>query len=70
MDIENKNKNKIKRKKCVICNKKFISTFKCDKCEQILCITHFSPEQHNCSYDYKKDYKELVKIETNKVEII
>ena len=66
--METKKKNK--RTKCFICNKKFLTIFKCEKCDQVLCITHFAPEKHNCSYDYKKDYKELVKIETNKVEII
>lgn len=69
---ENKNpENKTKKnKKCRICNKRFLITFKCEKCNKNVCIAHMSPELHDCNHDYKKDYKELVKIETNKVEII
>lgn len=61
---------KSKQKKCVFCNKRQLIIFKCEKCNKNLCLQHFCPEEHKCEYDYKKDYKELIKIEASKVEIL
>ena len=47
---------------CDYCKKKCgIIIFKC-KCElKNLCIKCKSPEDHKCEYDYRKDYKEILK---------
>tara|TARA_B100000886_G_C20284464_1_gene432711 strand:- start:253 stop:468 length:216 start_codon:yes stop_codon:yes gene_type:complete len=57
------------------CNKKIkISDYPC-KCKLIFCSLHRSPEQHECSYDFKnkdeKDKKiEEMKCVKNKIDSI
>lgn len=57
---------------CLVCKKKLgLLGFQC-KCSGNFCSAHRHAEQHNCSYDYKKEYREkLIKanpiIETEKI---
>lgn len=62
------------KKRCFHCNKKIkglvIHTCKCEK--KVLCVKCRLPENHNCTYDIKKEQKvflkeKLVKIEYQKV---
>jgi predicted nucleic acid binding AN1-type Zn finger protein len=70
--IPSKKNNKLY---CIICNKKLsIFTIKC-KCNSILCSIHRYPNEHNCSFNYKKKFQEELKnkykrIKINKVDII
>ena len=57
------------KKKCIICNKKVLIFFKC-RCNNHYCIKHQSPENHNCSYDYKKHKNVMETIENKKVSVI
>lgn len=34
--------------------------YKC-KCEKLFCITHLHAEEHNCTFNYKKEGIELLK---------
>jgi hypothetical protein len=44
--------------KCVVCNKKLgLIPFKC-KCEESFCSMHRAPEDHKCTYDFKREAKE------------
>ncbi len=44
--------------KCNLCKKKVgLLPFKC-KCSLEFCSLHRAPEDHMCSYDFKKDAKE------------
>jgi len=55
-----KPETKKKKIKCCQCRKKLdMFQFTC-KCGKIFCQTHLSPHNHNCSYDYKKEKKELI----------
>ena len=51
--------------RCKICDKKINSFYKqiltC-KCENIFCKNHLS--DHQCTYDYKKEYKKLLNKES------
>lgn len=49
-------------KPCDYCKKKCgIIIFKC-KCEyKNLCIRCKTPEEHKCEYNFKKDYREILK---------
>ena len=43
------------------CNKKLpLSSTKC-RCGQRFCSKHRLPEIHDCSYDYKSEYKDRLK---------
>lgn len=54
---------KKKKLKCFICSKKItILNFSC-KCNNIFCNIHKYPEEHNCSYDYKKENR--IKLEND-----
>lgn len=54
--------------RCIICKKKIIeSLYKC-KCEANVCIKHRFPDQHNCSFDFKKEQSTKLKQTMTKVE--
>jgi hypothetical protein len=60
--------------KCQVCNKKIntisVITGTC-RCKQIFCSKHIL--DHNCTFDYKEDYKmnnKLVKLTTEKIETL
>jgi hypothetical protein len=41
--------------RCEQCKKKLgIIEYKC-KCEKLFCISHLHAEEHNCTFDYKKE---------------
>ena len=43
----------IQRQKCPLCNRKVNHLdIKC-RCGGIFCMTHMSPEKHDCQFDYK-----------------
>ena len=45
---------------CSICQRKLkITDFAC-KCDKIFCKFHKFPEQHDCTFDYKKEQKEIL----------
>ncbi len=47
--------------RCEQCRKKLgVLEYKC-KCEKIFCISHLHAELHNCTFDYQKEGKELLK---------
>ena len=57
--------------KCKICNKKLSlirSSIICKCPEKYFCELHFN--NHNCEYDYKKDYEIYKKIEPIKLDKI
>lgn len=47
--------------KCEICCKPLgLYEFKC-RCNKIFCLKHKQAEDHNCSYDYKEEFENLLK---------
>lgn len=63
---------------CVVCNRKLktliAETLKC-KCNEYVCSKHRLPDEHNCSYNHKQEYKDklaiqLKKTDQNKIEKI
>jgi predicted nucleic acid binding AN1-type Zn finger protein len=47
--------------RCEICSKKLgIMELVC-KCGKKLCVTHIQCENHNCSFDHKKDGQDRLK---------
>ncbi len=50
--------------KCIICKTKIsnlmIDIYTC-KCNNVYCSEHINTCNHNCSYDYKNQYKEIIK---------
>lgn len=51
----------ITKKKCFNCNKKIkFMEYNC-KCDKIFCVKCRIPETHNCSFDFKKEGKELLR---------
>ena len=74
-DKSNKDQSKNKINRCDVCNKKVgLLGFQC-KCDKIklFCSIHKNPEDHNCNFDYKKDFKNLLekknpKIISNKID--
>lgn len=50
--------------KCIICKKKINKTMvdihTC-KCENIYCSNHIDANNHNCSFDYRNNYKNIIK---------
>ncbi len=72
-DKSKKVKKKTKKKRCAKCNKKLgIVPFSC-KCDNFFCAKCRMPEDHQCTFDWKKSYrdkleKENPKIEADKVE--
>lgn len=61
METENKTPNEIDTNSCAICNKKLklVNNFKC-KCQYHFCKIHKFPEEHNCSFNYKLEGKNLL----------
>jgi|ETNmetMinimDraft_8_1059916.scaffolds.fasta_scaffold01552_3 hypothetical protein len=46
------------KKKCFICKKKIKSIIPSEcKCKLIFCRLHIHPDEHNCTFDYKEEYK-------------
>ena len=62
------NIKKKKKNKCSFCKIKIsvLSFIKC-RCGKSFCTTHLLPENHNCTYDYKKDKVILEKVVHNKI---
>jgi predicted nucleic acid binding AN1-type Zn finger protein len=61
--------SKIITNKCYLsdCKSKLkLTDFPC-KCSQRFCSKHRLPETHSCSYDFKKDKINLVKVVADKV---
>lgn len=61
---------------CDLCKRKNMITrmTKC-KCEKLFCFRCRYPEDHKCSFDYHKDYKQkaettMVKVESKKLDKI
>jgi hypothetical protein len=47
--------------RCEHCKKKLgVIEYKC-KCGKLFCITHLHAEEHNCTFDYQKEGKDLLK---------
>jgi predicted nucleic acid binding AN1-type Zn finger protein len=64
--IENNKKN---NNKCyhISCNAKLkLTDFDC-RCNNKFCVKHRMPESHDCSYDFKKDKINLIKVVADKV---
>jgi hypothetical protein len=54
---------------CFICNKKLpIFIIKC-RCNNIFCNIHRYHTDHGCKYDYKRKYKEELKIKLDNSNI-
>jgi predicted nucleic acid binding AN1-type Zn finger protein len=54
-DTDTANKDKKSKTRCAQCRKKVpLISFTC-KCERIFCMSHQSPHNHSCSYDYQSD---------------
>jgi predicted nucleic acid binding AN1-type Zn finger protein len=57
--------------RCAKCNKKLgIIEYTC-KCGNKYCISHLHAEEHECSYDYKKEAQNILKkqIDIGKLDI-
>jgi predicted nucleic acid binding AN1-type Zn finger protein len=52
-----------KSNRCACCNKKLgLMEYIC-KCEKRFCISHLQPQEHSCTFDYRKEAsKEIEKI--------
>lgn len=50
--------------RCTICKKKTIN--QC-KCKEFVCLNHRFPDQHNCSFNFKKEYKDKLIKELPKI---
>lgn len=50
-----------KKKRCYKCNKKLGTTGIECRCGYIFCGTHRYSFEHNCDYNYKKDFSEQLK---------
>lgn len=51
------------KKKCHVCKKKISCIEYICKCNKLFCITHYTPESHQCSYDFKKEAHEQLRKE-------
>ena len=50
--------------KCDICNKKVLLIYTC-KCNKNYCNKHHYPEDHNCTFNFKEEYKKkLIELNT------
>lgn len=62
------NIKKSKKKRCFKCNKKLsLVPFNC-KCENFYCSKCRMPEDHECTFNWKQDYKEKLEKENPKIE--
>jgi predicted nucleic acid binding AN1-type Zn finger protein len=56
--------------KCHICKKKVgLIPFKC-KCENAFCSLHRAPEDHACTFDFKKDTREFLEKHNQKCQAL
>ena len=62
------NENKKKSSRCFFCNKKIKLIISKCRCENLYCIEHLLPEKHNCTFDYKNNGKEKLKLLNPKIE--
>lgn len=47
-------------KKCGQCKKKLgVMSYTC-KCERLFCISHLPPQEHQCSFDFKKEAQAVI----------
>ena len=73
--MEDKEIKKAKKNRCFVCRKKLgLMPFEC-KCNQMFCALHRSPEDHDCTYDYRSEgckrlEEKLVKVCGEKVTVI
>ena len=51
---------------CGKCNKELMIHYEC-KCNKVFCRKHKFPEDHNCKYNFKKDFEEKLKINNPKI---
>ena len=58
---ENINNQNLNTNKCYHCNKKLKTLFFTCKCKYTFCLNHQIPELHNCTFDFKKQFKEELK---------
>ena len=59
----NEVKDKKKKIKCSVCQKKLgCFEYSC-RCGKQFCITHYAPEMHECSHDFKKDARDHLRKE-------
>ena len=57
------NVKKSKKPRCYCCNKKLKMTelnFRC-KCNHVFCQLHLNPHSHQCTFDYLKERRDLIK---------
>jgi hypothetical protein len=52
--------------KCAKCNKKLLIEYPC-KCKKVFCITHLYSDVHACTYDHKKDEKDRIQTQLEKI---
>lgn len=55
------------KKKCFLCNKRKKKILLECKCSNFFCVEHLLPEKHNCTFDYKTEGKEKIKVHNPKV---
>ena len=68
-NIDLKKQKKQKKNRCYVCNKKtglLPFTCKCNK-EKLFCSKHRIPEEHNCTFDWKKETREKLEKENPQV---
>lgn len=65
--MQNNTKSK-QSNRCACCNKKLgVMEYIC-KCEKRFCISHLQPQEHGCTFDYRKEAsKEIQKIMDSEV---
>lgn len=56
-----------KKKKCFFCNKRKKKLLFVCKCSNFFCLEHLLPEKHKCTYDFKKEGKEKIKLHNPQV---
>jgi len=48
--------------RCSQCNKKLgLMEYVC-KCEKRFCISHLQPQEHNCTFDYRKEASKEIQL--------
>lgn len=52
---------KIKKPVCYVCKKKVHLAFVECKCGEILCINHRYIDSHDCKYDHRSEWNELLR---------
>lgn len=73
ISVKRKGKSKFKQyNKCSFngCNKKLsISCIRC-KCDKLFCNLHTFYTEHNCTYDFKEEYKQELIKKNKRIKII